>query len=284
MKLSNITLEDLLSEITELPGQAEDATTRKTVEWIPRLTARLMALGRPANAEELASLIAEDPISIDVFRLFMGASQDVAGHRICAQLGWKPCVWSALKKRARKDATAFAAGLVELGLAEKMWNMVGRAWTVNDLLYDRYGSGRGRAVSGQTRGRALEDAVERLLTDRQIPFERGVTFVGREDIAAKCDFAIPNRHRPFVVIEAKGFEATGSKLTDLLGDVLKIKDAKDYHTFFFVVTDGRGWFNRQSDLRALVDLHQKGIIDMIYTAARLPQLGEHINEIWQSRG
>ena len=41
------------------------------------------------------------------------------------------------------------------------------------------------------------------------------------------------------MIEAKGYEATGSKLTDFLGDVLKIKQAKGYHTYLLVVTDGR---------------------------------------------
>lgn len=83
-----------------------------------------------------------------------------------------------------------------------------------------------------------------------------------------------------IVIEAKGFEATGSKLTDFLGDVLKIKQAKGYHTYLFVVTDGRGWFNRQSDLKRLLQLHQEGVVEMIYTRARLPQLAEDVRQIW----
>jgi hypothetical protein len=58
---------------------------------------------------------------------------------------------------------------------------------------------------------------------------------------------------------------------DVLGDVLKIKQAKGYHTYLFVVTDGRGWFNRQSDLTRLVELHVNGTVEMIYTRARLAQ-------------
>jgi hypothetical protein len=76
------------------------------------------------------------------------------------------------------------------------------------------------------------------------------------------------------------YEATGSKLTDFLGDILKIKQAKGYHTHLFVVTDGRGWVNRQSDLKRLLDLHQEGIVEMIYTRARLGQLGEDVRQIW----
>jgi len=84
------------------------------------------------------------------------------------------------------------------------------------------------------------------------------------------------------VIEAKGYEATGSKLTDFLGDVLKIKQAKGYHMYLFVVTDGRGWFNRQSDLKRLIELHESGIVEMIYTRARLSQLAEHVRQIWET--
>jgi len=64
--------------------------------------------------------------------------------------------------------------------------------------------------------------------------------------------------------------------------VLKIKQAKGYHTYVFVVTDGRGWFNRQSDLKRLVDLHLDGTVEMIYTRARLPRLAENVEQIWNA--
>lgn len=46
------------------------------------------------------------------------------------------------------------------------------------------------------------------------------------------------------------------------------------------MTDGRGWFNRQSDLKRLVDLHVDGTVEMIYTRARLTQLAEDVRQIW----
>ena len=99
---------------------------------------------------------------------------------------------------------------------------------------------------------------------------------------AKCDFAIPTRNSPKVIIEAKGFEATGSKLTDFLGDVLKIGQAKKYHMYVFVVTDGRGWHNRRSDLQKLVDYQNDGLIDMIYTRCNLPRLASDVKQICEN--
>lgn len=81
--------------------------------------------------------------------------------------------------------------------------------------------------------------------------------------------------------EAKGFEATGRKLTDFLGDIRKIIDAKESRTCFFVVTDGRGWMHRNSDLQHMINHQHLKDIDMIYTSARLAQLAKDIAYIWQ---
>jgi hypothetical protein len=66
--------------------------------------------------------------------------------------------------------------------------------------------------------------------------------------------------------------------------VLKIKQAKAYHTYVLVVTDGRGWYNRKSDLKRLVDLHHDGTIEMIYTRQRLGQFAEDVRAIWSAEG
>lgn len=98
-------------------------------------------------------------------------------------------------------------------------------------------------------------------------------------MTAKSDFAIPSKVHPKIVIEAKGFEATGSKLTDFLGDVMKIIEAKESRTYFFVVTDGRGWRNRPSDLNHLIKRQHDKDIDMIYTTSRLAQLARDVSQI-----
>ncbi|MDD1722641.1 MAG: hypothetical protein LUQ15_04035 [Methanothrix sp.] len=77
----------------------------------------------------------------------------------------------------------------------------------------------------------------------------------------------------------KGYEATGSKLTDVLGDILKVLGTKDEDAHYFFVTDGIGWYRRLSDLKKIVEYHQRGDIEMIYTTSTLPELKEAIRRI-----
>ena len=154
-----------------------------------------------------------------------------------------------------------------------------RAWGLADVLEERYVMQRGRAIAGQERGRGLEDRVETLIREQGVAYESRKSFVGMDGARAKADFAIPSAHDPKIVIECKGFEATGSKLTDLLGDIEKILQAKKHHMYFFVVTDGQGWHTRASDLRSLVKNQNRGRIDMIYTLATLPDLDVALRHI-----
>lgn len=172
--------------------------------------------------------------------------------------------------------------MVALDLPDIIDTHLKKKWAAEDILIERYRLTRGRAISGQKRGRALEDEVSEVLKNIGVPYERGVTFIGLDGKKAKCDFAIPDKEHPKIILEAKGFEATGSKLTDFLGDVLKIAQAKEYHMYFFIVTDGRGWHNRQSDLRKVVENHEHGRIDMIYTRARMDRLASDVRHIFEN--
>lgn len=142
-------------------------------------------------------------------------------------------------------------------------------------------------MAAQKRGSTLEDAVESILIELRneigITFNRGGNFVSRSGKQAKADFAIPSKEVPHIIIEVKGYEATGSKLTDILGDILKVMEAKDEDTHYFFVTDGIGWYRRLSDLKKIVEHHQRGDIEMIYTIGTLQDLKENIRYILASR-
>ncbi|HEX6095211.1 MAG TPA: DpnII family type II restriction endonuclease [Thermoanaerobaculia bacterium] len=280
MRFAKISLDLLLSELGDLPSEWMDEEARRLVHAIPALLGRIRTKGPQLDATALADLIREEPLALDVLRLIAAEGQEPMAHRICDAVGGNRRGWDALRSLARKSPEEMASALVEIGMHERIREQVWREWTIEDVLVDRYRLGRGRAIAGQSRGRALENEVEAILRGIDVPFEMRVTFTGPDGTTAKCDFAVPTREEPLIVIEAKGYEATGSKLTDFLGDVLKIKQAKGYHTYLFVVTDGRGWFNRRSDLKRLVQLHQEGIVEMIYTRARLPQLAADVRQIW----
>ena len=280
MKFKKIGLDLLLTELADLPSEWLDDEGRRLVSEVPVVIEHLRALGATIDAVTLATLLRERPLALDVLRLIAGEGQEPLAHRICDALGGKRRGWSSLRSLARRKPDEMAQALVTMGIPAMVHEQVSRHWTIADVVLERYKLGRGRAIAGQSRGRGLENEVEAILRGIPVPFESRITFVGARGVTAKCDFAIPTREEPQIVIEVKGYEATGSKLTDFLGDILKIKQAKGYHMYLLVVTDGRGWFNRQSDLKRLVDLHRDGTIEMIYTRARLPQLAEDVRRIW----
>jgi len=134
-------------------------------------------------------------------------------------------------------------------------------------------SGRGKAIRGQNRGRGLEDFTEGLVRDvfGGGGYEKRCSFTGYNGKVGKCDFVVPDRQRQMILIEAKGYGATGSKMTDVLGDVNKIIDAKRPDTPFMLVTDGITWMRRISDLKKLVQLQNSGQITRIYTTKMAAQ-------------
>lgn len=85
------------------------------------------------------------------------------------------------------------------------------------------------------------------------------------DSSEKADFAIPSKNNPEIIIEVKGYGATGSKQTDVIGDVNRIIQEKRHDTTFLLFTDGITWRERASDFRKLVEFQNLGYIYKIYT-------------------
>lgn len=279
MKFKKITLEALLQEIAILPSDWKDEVAGNLLREIEKIVSDLRQLKSTPTLKDFEKMLAQNPSFLDVSRLFLGLGQEPASHLICEKLGKATLNWPSLKSFSIKNPKILAKALCKVGLPELVVEHLSRDWRAEDILIERYKMTRGRAIAGQKRGRALEDEVQAVINKIKIPFERGVTFIGHKGEKAKCDFAIPLKDHPKIVMEAKGFEATGSKLTDFLGDILKIGQAKEYHTYFFLITDGRGWHNRQSDLKKIIQYHHDGLIDMVYTRARLKQLAEDVNSI-----
>jgi hypothetical protein len=269
----------LLGELVELPSEGVDDETGALQELLPRVLQGMSDAGRPPSVEELAALLRQHPDFLVIARLFMGVSQDRAASAFSQALGSR-LSWSGLRAQARQAPEMVAQAMETMGLPRAMWEQLERQWTIGDVINERYRLLRERAIAGQQRGRQLEDRVRASLERIGVPFEYSVTFVGREGQTAKCDFAIPSGDRPKIVIEAKGFEGTGSKVTDALGDILKIERARAMHMYFFVVLDGTGWHHRPNDLRNIVHAQNAGRIDMIYTTSRLDELEREVARIY----
>jgi hypothetical protein len=278
-----VTLEELLGQLKRISAEWLDDDGRKVLESIPRVVDRLDSL--TIDKDLIKAILVEDPYALDVFRLFLDLSQDILANEMKAR-GVKGD-FTSIRSKCKNDSENIARILVELGVADAIATHRSHKWTLQDVLWDRYGHMRGRAMTAQKRGATLEDAVESILIELKeeigMTFDRGGNFVNRSGEQAKADFTVPSREVPRIIIEAKGYEATGSKLTDVLGDILKVLRVKDEDSHYFFITDGIGWYRRLSDLKTIVEYHQRGNIEMIYTISTLPNLKEAIRKIMVSQ-
>ena len=100
----------------------------------------------------------------------------------------------------------------------------------------------------------------------------------------KTDFAIPSATDPAILIEVKAYGATGSKQTDVLGDIARIVEQKRHDTHFILVTDGVTWKQRSNDLKKLIALQNEGRILKIYTKSMALDLKEDLETLRSEQG
>jgi len=100
----------------------------------------------------------------------------------------------------------------------------------------------------------------------------------------KPDFAIPSKGDARILIEVKAYGATGSKQTDILGDIRRIVDEKRNDTHLLLVTDGTTWKARVNDLRKLVEMQNTGRITRIYTQSMAEELRHDLRQFRRDHG
>jgi len=209
-------------------------------------------------------------------RLFLALSKDSMEAELTRLLGQG----GIGVKRYRSGKGAFLQALESLQLAEAMATTVNYEPVWSDILVERLRSGRGSAIQGQRRGRGLEDFAEAMVKEVfGANYETRCTFTGADGKSAKCDVAVPDRHRPRIVIEVKGYGATGSKMTDIIGDLDAIIDAMRRDTYLLFITDGMTWKNRLSDLKKIVERQNQGKIARIYTTKMRDEFIEDLKSL-----
>ncbi len=135
----------------------------------------------------------------------------------------------------------------------------------SDILKERLRSGRDSAIQGQQRGRDLENFVEKIIrTTFGDAYEARCIFQGING-TTKCDLSILNKEESLILVEAKAYGATGSKMSDVIGDVDAIIRAKEPDASLFLFTDGLTWKERPNDLQKIIQRHHEGRITRIYT-------------------
>ncbi|WP_211100123.1 DpnII family type II restriction endonuclease [Azospirillum halopraeferens] len=255
------TLDELLAALRPLAVDWRDPTALRVIDRIEAIPVK--PVYGEADVRSLLATTGFDDAML-ICRLFLGLSKDQFTAVLADALGEGRTgvkAWQA-------DRDRFVAALVELGVPDAMAAEVNRPLRWSDVLVERLRSGRGSAIAGQKRGRGVEDFAEAIV--RRVfgnRFDARCTFTGSRGHRAKCDFAVPSREAPRIVVEAKGYGATGSKMTDIIGDIEKIIAAKRPDTAFLFFTDGLTWRQRRGDLKKIVEYQNDGAITRIYTQA-----------------
>lgn len=273
-------VDDILASLQSLQVDWKDETALRAIALIEKFPVKTQY-----GPEDVRALLENGNFEdgMLVARLFLGLSKD--RFLTDLQIGREGKGTSGRAGAGvmlfRSNPEAFVRILVDLDLLEAMAAEANRVPRWSDVLVERLRSGRGSAISGQKRGRAVEDFAEAVVSRvfGSSGYAKRCTFAGAYDRKAKCDFAIPDRTTPRIVVEAKGYGATGSKMTDVIGDIEKIIAAKRPDTAFLLFTDGLTWKQRRSDLGRIIEYQNNGGINRIYTYAMAGQFEADLRQL-----
>lgn len=264
-------LDDIVDSLQLLTVEWKDDTARRVIDRLKSFPVK-----KAYALTDVKALLDENfDDGILILRLFLGFSKDqfvsvLRGIRDEKSIG---------VKSYRANSESFVEDLLSMGLLNAMAQEANRKPHWSDTLTERLRSGRGSAISGQKRGRGVEDFSEVIV--RKVfgsKFDMRCTFIGPKG-KAKCDFAIPSKSSPRIVIESKGYGATGSKMSDIIGDIEQIIRAKRPDTALLFFTDGLTWKQRKSDLRKIVEFQNAGGVTRIYTCAMAEQFEADLRQL-----
>lgn len=246
------------------PQQA--AAEPEALKLCAQATAALEA-ARPLDTAKLAALVNADPAIVPVLAAVAGLSQE--RFKTWLQSKFATAGWVKLGK-------ADAAGLVnalerDFGVVALLEAQADRAWTWADVLA-RIMSPRQQAGAWVQQGRDLEDAVEDRVKKLGVPYVARTRFTGSAGRTAPADFAIPTGADALIAVGVKGFDSTGSKLSDAAREIEEMVAVKTARQFVFAVVDGQGWLRRKNDLRRIHKLREDRLIDGLYTQSQLADL------------
>lgn len=227
------------------------------------------------TSEAVSAWVANKPSGsgVAVLGLVVGLSQERLKNSLRHGLG--SASFSKLSKQNPDGLVRYMDE--EFSLLRLLENQRSRQYDFGDILVARAGT-RALAVRAGQAGRQLEDEIEAIAKDLGLAYQTRCRFEGRTG-TGPCDLALPagNSHAQ-IVVAAKAFGSTGSKLTDAVREIEEMALVRKPSQFVFAVIDGIGWKGRLNDLRRIYTLWSSGQIDGMYTTASLGQFQEDLLE------
>lgn len=267
-----VSFEDYLSSLRRLTPYVDPTTPTPESENLRAATADLESL-ETISVESLTDWVSRYPRWANVLGLVVGLSQEKLKNSLKSSLGSSG--WVTLAKKRPADLVNFFED--EFELVRALESQRGRTYEFADVLIARAGS-RVTAARSQTAGRMIEDRITDIAENIGLPYVARGSFVGRDGRNMPADLVVPSVAEAQIVVAAKGFDSTGSKLTDAYREIADVANQAYAHQYVFAIVDGIGWHSRLADLHRIHDLWTSKRINGVYTLGSLDQFEEDLRD------
>ncbi|MFV8309517.1 hypothetical protein [Mycobacteroides chelonae] len=267
-----VSFDDYLASLRRLTPYVDPTTPTPASEDLHSAVADLESLDL-ISVESLTDWVNLHPRWANVLGLAVGLSQEQLKNSLKSSLGSSG--WITLARKRPADLVNFFEE--EFELVRALESQRGRTYGFADILVARAGS-RVTAARSQSAGRMVEDRITDIATDLGLPYVARSSFVGRDGDNKPADLIVPSVADAQIVVAAKGFDSTGSKLTDAYREIADVANHRFAHQYVFAIVDGIGWHSRLADLRRIHELWVSKRINGMYTLSSLDQFRADLHD------
>ena len=273
-----VSFEQYLAALGAMTPHVDPTTTTPQTQSIRAAVDSLQAIV-PVTGQSLAQWANEHPRWAHVLGLVVGLSQEKLLMALKDGLGTSGAI--TLARDRPEELITFLTDRFDV--IEMVNKQAGREYGLADVLIARAGT-RVTATRATAAGRSIEDMIEDIAKELGLPYATRTRFVGRGDQTGPADLVIPDSANAVIMVAAKGFDSTGSKLTAAYEEIAKMAAVRKPTQFVMAVVDGIGWKSRRADLRRIHDLWTTNDIDGLYTVSALNQFRNDLENAARLRG
>lgn len=250
-----------LSSLATAASTAETAVAETLTRQAAEVAAGLNTL-QEVSVETLAALLKEHPTWVPLVASCVGLGLEQLKRQLEHRLGTSG--WLTLARRRPEQLVVVLDEA--FGVVAAVREQRARQWSFADVLIERARWSQRSASRSIVRGRKLENVVEEVVRALGLTYAMRVRFRGQGGRDAPCDFAIPGGASDALIVGAvKGFDSTGSKLSDAVREIKEMAETRLPRQFVFAFVDGIGWRGRRADLKRIYDLWANQEIDGLYS-------------------
>jgi len=260
-----VPFEDYLASLGRLTAIVDPTASTPEAEHIREAVESLADLGK-IDAASLVAWTEQNARSVHVLGLVVGLGQEKLKAALTTEFGTAGFITLA----RNRPADLITMLDEQFDLLRLLRVQTDREYGLADVLIARAGP-KLTAFGGQASGRKIEDEISAIAEDLGLQHAERSRFTGRNGRTAPADLIVPDADSALIVVAAKGFDSTGSKLTDAVREIEEMAEVRLPRQYVFAVIDGIGWHRRKADLKKIHNLWVSEQIDGMYTLASLDQ-------------